>query len=77
MQNNIVYQKCENCGDSKVMCRKFRVTTTDVYHTTMRGMTLEQQQLYCRPPVVPCSSKLACDMATWKFLLDPSRPLGC
>lgn len=77
MQNNIVYQQCENCGDSKIMCRKYKVTPTDVFYTSMKGMTPEQKKIYCRPPVTPCSSKLECDKALWHFLLFSERPLGC
>ena len=63
------WEKCENCGDSKIMCRKYRVQPTHHYRTTMSGMTQEEKRQHCQPLPQIKSSKAMCDRKTWRQIL--------
>jgi hypothetical protein len=69
MNSRYLHEKCQNCGQSKILCRKYRVTPTVQYRVTMGGTTVEERRRLCAPLPQPKTSKLMCDKIIWAKIL--------
>lgn len=69
LDSRYYWERCENCGQSIILCRKYKVQPTPHYRVRMSGTTRVEYQHYCQSLPQPKSSKLACDKAIWAKLL--------
>lgn len=69
LDSRYYWEKCENCGQSIILCRKYKVQPTLHYRVRMSGTTPQEYRRYCEPLPQPKTSKLACDKATWAKIL--------
>ena len=69
LDSRYYHEKCENCGQSIILCRKYKVQPTPHYRVRMGGTTMEERRNYCKPLPQPKTSKRACDSAIWAKIL--------